>query len=768
MNSSNYATGNTITGYNFPTATIYGNLNVGSNTASVNYAPNVNMYPLYFTSGTTTYPSRAANIQANAITIGNVINTATLDLSALGNINMLAATITLEGAVNITGVQNTIGNTSVEGAFEITGVTTLNGETIIDGQTNITGETNITGDTNITGLTIITGGLEVSALANLNGGLAVEGAVGIVGQTSLTGNLSQVGGNITTTGSLSAPLITTSSITSAGKLNISPSGDLALVNLSSINGFPYTSGANTPWYNVPAGANVNMGGYNLVSTSAIVAPNATGSNLSILAPIGGISVACPQSLSLTGNSGINLQADLGVNVNTSLSVINNLALVGSTITGVSTINGQPYGGSASGWANFSAVASVNLASNAINNAKLINVAPGQNFSLANSLTTTTIQGGSQLNLTGVGVGANVAINAGTGGSVIVNSPLAITASSIIGISSINGSVYPPVGTAWYNTPAGANVNMNNFNLSNANNVFSQPGELSFIVGGANLQSYIRFTDANSSNATPPTNMLLATKSVPNDNEDNIYFSTSLGYFVRDVYVARNATIIGDLHIEDSSFSTGTLLINGSGDGIKFPDGSFQQTAFPYPPQGVVYSVGQTWVFAGYPQAQIPVTPSTTPPPDNFYIDVMNYGFSPICNRSPVSSYPFVSVGGATNYFSVTTTAIYRLTFSCEATQQLPSPVNTGGGFSLALRDTTNDVMISGQMAGQFQRQMTSASKDQIYMIAPTCGTFTGVLTAGISYGMYLANPPYTTFGMKGLQLDNCKWAWEFLGVPVSS
>jgi len=781
INPNNYNAGFPL--YTYPTSVINQNLQVGQPSIIVNNAPNISFYPTDFIVGDDTIlgasPARTINLysgaggtsiralQGIALRAGVDIN-----LTATADINLLAAATTIQGAVNITGATNTTGNVSIEGAFEVVGASVLGGET------------SISGNTNITGITTITGGTSISGLASLNGGCAVVGGLGVAGLLSLTGGLTQASGSITTSGDViasglvKAPQVNVGLITDngSGKTSIAPATALALTNLSSINGFPYTSGANAPWYNVPAGGNVNMGTFGLSNTSGLTAPLVAGSNLSLLAPLGGIGISAPNIVAISGSGGVGISSDIGVDITAPLKVYGNTALVGSTITGVSTINGQPYGGSASSWANFPAITNVNIASNTINNAKIINVASGQNFSLVNALTATTIQGGSQLNLTGVANGANVQISAGAGGNVVVQSPLSV--SSITNVSSINGSAYPPTINPWYNTPAGANVNMNNFNLSNANNVYSQPGDLSFIVGGGSSNSYVKFNDSGAGfiGSTSNPNMTFTTKNTDPTltGRDCILFDTNAIYTKGGVVIQSGDLLISGAGavVQGETFTTGDTIItdngvriNGGGSYVQFPDSSRQYTAYPFPYiPGAIFVVGQTWIFTGFPQPQLPISASTLPPPDNFYIAAMNYGFAPQCNRSPSSSYPFFQPPGqGTNVFQVSKTGIYRLTFSCDATQPLPSPVGTGGGFTLSLRSITDNITISGQMAGQFQRYMTASSEDQIFVGAPTCGTFTGVLNTGINYGMYLANPPYTTFGMKGLQLDNVKWAWEFLG-----
>lgn len=758
----NFGTGN-IAGY-YPDATFYPtNFQVGGGTLLVpnplTAARNISLYSGI--GGTSIASIQGVGIFGGAdvdITAGGIIA-----ITATTDINLLASLITMEGIVNITGENNTIGNTSVEGGFEVVGLTTLNGETTITGQTNITG------------LTTITGGIEVSAVANLNGGLAVEGAVGIVGQTSLTGNLNQIGGTITTTGS-----ITTPDITSVGDINISAVGNIALVNLSSINGVEYVPGTNTPWYSVPAQTNVNMGSNILSNVCGLEAPalgTGASSNISLLSPSGNINISAPQGVNISGSAGINLNSDIGVSVNGLLNA-NRIAILGSTIVGVSTINGLPYEGSASSWANFPAIANVNLATSTINNASIINVAPGQNFTLANSLTATNIQGGSQLNLTGVANGANVAITAGTGGSVRVQSPMSV--SSIVGVSSINGAVYPPPGdTPWYNVPAGGSVNMVNYNLSNIGNLFSPVGDLSFLVGGGNQTSYVRFNDSGAgyfgSGSSNPNITFTTTNTDPSvANQDNVYFNTNAVRVKGGLELLNGNMVVAGAGAEiiapkisggNNYFDNDGLTLSESGTYIQFPDTSRQYTAYPYPYiPGTPWAIGQVWVFNGIPLAKLPIPVSTDPPPPNQNIGAMDYSVNPICNRSPSTSYPFSAVSGDTTTFQTNTGGLYRLTFSCDATQQLPSPVGTSGGFSLSLRNNATGTTISGQMCGQFQNYVTVGSQDQIYMIAPTCGTFTGLLLANTSYSMYLANPPYATFGIRGLALSNIKWAWEYLGI----
>ena len=782
INPNNYNAG--LPFYTYPTSVINQNLQVGQPSIIPNNAPNISFYPTDFIVGDDTLlgtaPARSINLysgaggtsiralQGIALRAGVDIN-----LTATADINLLAAATTIEGAVNIVGATNTTGNVSIEGGFEVAGVVALGGATTI------------TGETNITGLTTITGGLAVSGVADLNGGCAVVGGLGVAGITSLTGNLTQTGGDITTTGN-----VKTLAITSDGTLNIAPLGNMALVNLSSINGQPYVPATNTPWYNVPAQANVNMGTNILSNVSGLEAPTSGGSsNISLLSPSGQISISAPAGVNISGSAGVNINSDVGINVNGLLNA-NRIAVVGSTIVGISTINGLPYGGSASSWADFPATNNVNIAGSNINNVRNINVQPGQNFSLANSLTATNIQGGSQLNLTGVANGANVSLTAGTGANVVVNSPLVITASSIVGVSSINGAVYPPTGgSAWYNVPAGGNVNMVNYNLSNIGNLFSPAGDISFIVGGGNQTSYVKFNDNGSgywsSGSSNPNMTFTTTNTDPaQPNGDNIYFNTNAVRIKGGLEV-----MTGDLvcvgagtQVEANIYSVaGTgitlnnsgLTLNGSGVNIdinepgsyiQFPDNTRQYTAYPFPYiPGTAWAIGQTWVFNGISLPQLPVPVSTDPPPANQNIGAMDYTINPICNRSPATSYPFSAVSGDSTTFQTNSGGIYRLTFSCDATQQLPSPLLTCGGFSLSLRNNATGATISGQMCGQFQQYLVVGGANQIYVIAPTCGTFTGVLLANTSYSMYLANPPYASFGIRGLALDNIKWAWEYLG-----
>ena len=466
----NFGTG--VLGGYYPDATFYPDVfQVGGGTAlipnPINCATNISLYS--GVGGTSIASLQGVGILGGVdvdITAGGE-----LALTAATNINLLAPTITVEGIFNVTGENNTIGNTSVEGGFEVVGATTLGGAV------------NITGETTIIGITTITGGTSISGVASLNGGAAVVGGLGVAGTTSLTGNLTQVGGSITTNGSISGNRINTSTITDngAGSITIRPSSRLELVNLSSINGSPYIPGTNTPWYSITALSDVNMGGYDINNVRTLQAPVGVGnSNMLVISPSGGISVACPQTLALTGNAGVVLQSDIKATANCVFQVNQNLALQGSTITGVSTINGQPYGGSASDWATFPATTAVNFAGNSLNGVRNINANSGTNLSIVNALTTTNIQGGSQLNLNAVANGANVVVSAGTGGIVNIQSPLSV--STITNVSSINGSVYPPPASQpWYNVPALANVNMTNFDITNIGNIKGQNGGDIFIT-----------------------------------------------------------------------------------------------------------------------------------------------------------------------------------------------------------------------------------------------------------------------------------------------
>lgn len=723
-----------LSGY-YPDATFYPDVfQVGGGTAlipnPINCANNISLYS--GVGGTSIASLQGVGIAATVDV--NVTAGGELALTALANINLLAPTVTVEGIFNVTGENNTIGNTSVEGGFEVVGATTLGGAV------------NITGETTINGITAINGGTAISGVASLNGGAAVVGAFGVAGTTSLTGNLTQVGGGITTSGSIAGNLINTSTITDngAGAITIRPSSKLELVNLSSINGSAYIPGTNTPWYTVTALSDVNMGGYDINNVRTLQSPSAVGnSNMLILSPSGGVSIACPQTLSLTGNAGIFLQSDIKAEANCVFQVNQNLALKGSTITGVSTINGVAYGGSASGWANFPALNNVNLAGSNINNVRTINAEPTQNFSIVNALTATTLQGGSQLNINAVANGANVVVSAGTGGNVSIQSPLVLTASTIVGVSSINGAVYPPVGTAWYLTPAGANVNMNNFNLSNANNVFSQPGDTAFIVGGGLSNSYINYNDNGGANypANPDANITLATKSI---NYFGDWINVSTSHFVVRGYLYSGEGLSTN-KVTTSSITTNTISTNAITTTNLSATNITSVSSITYTGVGGATNITQT---IGFPYKQVyPAGGGGAPFSGGFLPFGATYIYTTIATSFNTNGNTFIPIYGTIptsgNYgdgntsaqlpititdpyhFNLNTLGIYEITIRFSSMDvSLPPTLYKNNGFYLDFGVTSGSSFIPIQtnliMGMAYYAEL---SNDSVYITAPLCASF---------------------------------------------
>jgi hypothetical protein len=583
---------NVLSGGQLPNAQINANLLLG---AGSSHYPDFIAYPYTFQVGSILTPANNISMRSGAggTTIGSVQGISLqagvdINLNATGDINLLSALTTIEGNAVITGTLTTDGNVLTNGSSEVIGnfsafgTTELAGATTIGGATTITGETNITGDTNINGLTTINGGLVVSGVADLNGGVAIAGGMGVAGVATMNGNILQQTGHIET-----------SNITdyASGGLNITPSGNLALTNLSSINGFPYTSGSNQPWYKVPALTDVNMNNssiYGIARLSGYVDGNF------LIDAYSSAGSTC--GITLDANSGGRiLMAGGAVEIDNVLNVNGDLFVgsigTGNTITAdkgnfsalssISSINGLPYAtGNVAEWSLYPADHPVVLNSEPINGVSALNVAVGQNFSINNAFTATYIQGNSLIELY-TGAGGAIDLIPGVGGNVAIQNNCPLSVYAITGVSSINGAVYPPADTGfWYDIPAQANPNLNYYSLQNVGSVLGQVGGTlginnsiagSVAIGSA-LTSSITTTGSNVVNTAFYNITNLAQTGGISHNCPGINFIRGSAGVVLSSDIA--TTITSPLYVDNINSSTAQKLIIGDttkqiqiGDGL---------------------------------------------------------------------------------------------------------------------------------------------------------------------------------------------------------
>jgi hypothetical protein len=685
------------------------------------------------------------SVQGVSIQAGIDVNITALGINTItgANTNIVGALITNTGNVVVTGtltangVTSLIGTTSVGGNFNVAGIATFNGATIMNGDLNVNAITTLTGASFINGACAITGAMTAS------GGVAISGGLGVTGVTTFNGSITQsVGG------------IATSNITDYANtgLTINPTGNMALVNLSSINGVAYIPGTNTPWYSITALTDVDMGTKNINDCSALTSPLVAGSNLAITSPIGAVDITGSQAVNIFGSGGVNIATGSGsiaTDITSPLNVGGNLAILGSTITGVSTINGVAYGGSASGWANFPALNNVNLAGSNINNVKTINVEPGQNFSLVNALTATNIQGGSQLNLNAVANGANVVVSAGTGGSVRVQSPLVLTASTIVGVSSINGAVYPPAGgTPWYNVPAGGNVDMVNFNLANVGNITSPFGDTSFIVGGGLSNAFIKFNDGGGGDLAFPNITLQTTNQSPFIGDDLIRFSTSTAWFDGEVNIQKLLAINGGADFGDITINTSSITISNGSGGIVFPDGSKQNTA------------------GGQQVASYLMTSGDYNPGSLINFTSTLGGYAPIYRTTATPLFQLGNTGGGAYYntFSPYITGLYNIAFDTGAGSGVLTndAFQTDDNYAVQFAITNQP---TGYMVG-FTKYQVLAGQDGVTTFAPTMGNSTGLFVAGTQYSIIVSNTGTTAGKNAFARVQTPIFTITYLGLNV--
>jgi hypothetical protein len=710
--------GNVLSGGVLPTVQMNADLRLGTGSS---HFPDFIAYPVTFQVGSILTPANTISMRSGVggTTIGSVQGVSIqagidVNITALGvntitgaNTNIVGALITNTGNVVVTGtltangVTTLVGTTSVGGNFNVAGVATFNGATIMNGDLNVNAITTLTGATFINGACAVTGAMTAT------GGVAVSGGLGVTGVTTFNGSITQsVGG------------IATSNITDYANtgLTINPTGNMSLVNLSSINGLPYVAGTNTPWYTVLPQNDVNFNNSSIFGVARLSGnPDSAftiDSYLTTSPSTCGITLDARSNGSIVMDGGdVSIIKNLNISGNTSIN--GNLALKGSTITGVSTINGAPYGGSASAWATFPATSNVNLAGSNINNVKIINAEPTQNFSLVNALTATNIQGGSQLNLNASANGANVVVSAGITGSVIVQSPMSV--STITNVSSINGSVYPPPATApWYTVPAGGNVDMVNFNFSNVGNITSPAGDTSFVIGGANNTSFIKINDGAGGNLAFPNMTFQTTNQSPYVGDDLIRFSTSTAWFDGEINVEKLLVVNGGADFGDININTSTIQLFSAGSYIEFPDGSKQNTA----------GGQQTNVFV-----MVAGNYNTN---DKLIFNSSIINYNAIYKTTPSNLVVFSSSSGNNvDTFSPLISGIYTIS------------LDTGAGSSCDTNDTfqTDNLYAvqvactnqpSGYMVGYSRYQILSG-QDPVLTLAPTMGSFTALFTAGNPY-----------------------------------
>ena len=870
---------NVLSGGNLPVVQMNADLLLGTGSS---HFPDFIAYPVNFQVGSILTPARTISMRSGVggTTIGSVQGISLqagidINLNATGDINLLSVLTTIEGNAIVTGTLTTngeltvVGNANVDGSSEVLGNFTVVGLTELGGATTISGETTITGQTNITGLTTINGGLVVSGVADLNGGVAIAGGMGVVGVATMNGNILQQTGNIQT-----------SNITdyAGGGLQITPSGKLALTNLSSINGFPYTSGANQPWYNVPAGADVNMNNSSIYGVARLSGYADTNLRIDAYTSAGS---TCGIVLDATTGgriimSGGAVEIDNILNVNGDVSIgspgTHNTITADkgnfTALSSISSINGLPYAtGNVAEWSLYPADHPVVINSEPINGVSALNVAVGQNFSINNAFTATYIQGNSLIELYTSpggaidlipGIGGNVAIqnncplsvyaitgvssingavypppntgawytipaqaspslnnyslaNVGSvigqiggtlginnningsvaignalvssitttasnvytlgsnvntisystlsllsqSGSISLTAPqyvnitgnggvniqsdiginvfgnLALKTSTITGISTINGLAYPP--PPWYNITAGANVNMGNYNLTNANNVFSPGGDTSFVVGGGNLTSYIRFNDAGNTNyevnQNLPTLYIKTTTSTEKDftiiDTSLLFLSTAITTITGETYTS-NLSVLGNLQVNGTtsirSINTSSITYSGVAGATNItqtigfpykqqtPSGQSSPYSGGFLPYGATYQydvVGTSFYTNGNTIFGIIPTPTFT-----------NYGDGITAGLLPIT-FP------DSYHFAITTLGMYEISIRFASLDiSLPTTLYKNNGFYLDFGVDSSGTFTAVQsnliMGMAYYAEL---SNDSVYITAPLTATF---------------------------------------------
>lgn len=331
------------------TGTIDGALTVGTN-ATVSGTLTVTAGPSTLGGTTTATTLNATTVNVSGVTTLNTLavsGTATINLLNLTNLNV-SGTTTTNALVASSATVN--GPATVNGALQantITAVTSVTTPSL--NATNVTAQ-NITAPGTIAMLGTVNLGAVAAASASVSGPLSAN--AGTFGTLTVSGLASLNGGatipatkvltltNSTLNGTGTAAIVMQGNITSTAGQVTAPIASLpAIINVSTINGQPYPP----PAGGLPLDATFN----NLTVNTAFVS-NGTAQFHGLTVPTGNVSVTNNVGVTGTTTTGAlvvsgtsTLQDVSAANVTASASVTAPSAAL-TAITGVSTINGQPY------------------------------------------------------------------------------------------------------------------------------------------------------------------------------------------------------------------------------------------------------------------------------------------------------------------------------------------------------------------------------------------------------------------------------------------